>query len=266
MIGLYYNKRKAAKRVGGGILLIVLLVCPLSGAEKKPPIKEPDVKEAGVRTREGDILLARGEYYPALIKYLEASRLNANEVIFNKLGIVYSQLKLNRESINSFNKSISLNKKYPYSYNNLGSVYFSTRDLKHAEKNFKKAIKLNPNVASFHLNLGTVYFEKKQYNKGLEEYRKALTLDKEILSRNNALNLKAPSDVLNNPMRNYHLARIYALLGDIDGAIKYLKIASDQGCKVLDLVPQERDFDAIKEDPRFVDFMEDLKVGQFVLK
>ncbi len=224
----------------------------------------PSVDE---RVREADIFLARGEYYPALIKYLEASKLEPkNAVIFNKLGIVYSQLQLHKEALSALNKSIALDKKYAYSYNNLGSLYFSMKDLKHAEKNFKRALKLNSKIASFHLNLGTTFFEKKEYKKGLEEYRKALGLDSEIFTRSNLLNLKAPSETLNNPVRNYTLARIYASLNDVERAIKYLQLAFEHGGKVLDLVANEKDFDPMRDNPLFVEFLEELRVRQFIGK
>ena len=213
------------------------------------------------RLAEGDILLARKEHYPALLKYLEASRLNPdNEIIFNKLGIVYSQLTLHREAIQSLNRSIGLNKRYAYAYNNLGSVYFATRDLRRAEKYFKKAIALNDHIASFHYNLGAVYFERRKFEQGKHEYQKALQLDRSIFGREDAINLKAPAETLNNPARHFHLAQIYASVPNVEKTIEALQTASNLGFKVVEAVDKEPVFDPLRQDKRFLDFIEDLRV------
>ena len=92
-------------------------------------------------SQEGDISFARKDYYAALIKFLDASRLNPNShAIMNKLGIAYSQLKYYSEAGAAFQRTIVLNRKFAYAYNNLGTVYFATGDRTQAEQYFKKAI------------------------------------------------------------------------------------------------------------------------------
>jgi tetratricopeptide (TPR) repeat protein len=245
------------------LLLSFHLGCAYSAVKiKKIQVTPENINAANAKLREGDILLAKKEFYPALLRYLEASKLNpSSEIIYNKLGIAYSQLMLYREAIAALNTAIALNKHYAYAYNNLGSVHFALRELRPAEKNFKRAIKLNPNVASFHQNLGAVYFEKKNYQHAKDEYRIALTLDKNVLSRSDAISLKAPGESQSNPMRNYQMAIIYAsILQDVDKTIEHLKLAADQGYRVLDFVDKEPSFDPVRNDPRFKNFLEDLRI------
>lgn len=247
-----------------GLILFFMGTAGLAGQTPRAKNFVPNASylaTANQRLGEGDILMARKEHYPALMKYLEASRLNPDsEIIFNKLGIVYSQLALNKEAVQALNRAITINKRYSYAYNNLGSVYFATRELGKAEKNFKKAIRLNSRIASFHYNLGAVYFEKKKFKNGEQEYRKALELDRGIFSREDTINLKAPAESLKNPERFYYLARIYAFLNNVDKTIECLKSASDLHYKVVENVDKDVAFDTLRNDKRFVDFIEDLRL------
>jgi tetratricopeptide (TPR) repeat protein len=124
--------------------LLCLVLAGLLSAGCPPKIaRVPVSSENLIRSneifKEGDIAFARRDFYAALIKYLEASRLNPNnEFIFNRIGITYSQLNYYQEAATAFQHSIGLNPKYSYSVNNLGSVYFAQKDLKKAEKYFRK--------------------------------------------------------------------------------------------------------------------------------
>jgi len=211
---------------------------------------------ANEATQTADAAFARKDFYAALIKYLEASRLNPNsEYIQNKLGIAYSQLKYYSDAETAFQRSFELNPKYPYSMNNLGSVYFATNDLKRAEKYFRKAISLNSNVASFHLNLGAVYFERKKTDKAMAEWRKALAIDPEIMSKPEGVSLQA-GGTHGSPMEKaYFKARIFAAMGDVDNALRSLQEALNAGFTNIEAIRREHDFDPIREDQRFLAFM-----------
>ncbi|MBI1745509.1 MAG: tetratricopeptide repeat protein [Acidobacteria bacterium] len=247
--------------LGGLFLLSIANAAGRMPEGKKSSVSLPNISLSSQRLGEGDIFMARKEHYPALIKYLEAGRLNPNsEVVFNKIGIAYSQLQLNKEAIHALNRALKLNKRYAYAYNNLGSVYFAIREIGRAEKNFKKAIRLHPDVASFHFNLGAVYFEKKKFKQGETEFQRALALDRGILNGENVINLKAPAETLRNPERHYHLARVFASVKNVDKTIEYLQTASDLGFKVVETVDKEPIFDAVRQDQRFVTFIEDLRL------
>lgn len=251
-----YFHRQGVLGAGGLAILSLLFLTGCPPPVVKVPVSQESIIHANEAARDGDIAVARKDYYAALIKYLEASRNNPNsEYIFNKLGIAYSQLKYYTEAGAAFQRSIGLNPKYSYSYNNLGSVYFAMADLKKAERYFKKAISTNGSVASFYVNLGSLYFERKKPEKGLAELRKALSLDPKVMSKGEAINLAAGSNKGPNAERNYSMARIYASLGDVDHAIDNLQQALTAGFTNIAAIRTEPDFDPIRQNEKFVAFM-----------
>ncbi len=220
------------------------------------PVPQENVIKANESAREADISFARRDFYAALIKYLEASRLNPNsEYIQNKLGIAYSQLKYYTESTGAFQRSIGLNPKYAYSYNNLGTVLFAVGDRKSAERYFRKAIALAPETASFHLNLGNLYFEDHKLKKGMAELRKALTLDPAILGKSESISLTAGGAQRSPTEKAYFMARLFASMGDAERAVESLEQAMNAGFTDVEAIRKEPDFDPIREDQRFVAFM-----------
>jgi tetratricopeptide (TPR) repeat protein len=208
---------------------------------------------------EGDIAFARKDFYAALIKYLEAYRLNPNsEHLCNSLGIAYSQLNLYGEAIQIFHRAIFLNKKYAYPYNNLGSVYFAQKNYRQAEKYFKKAISLNAKEASFHLNLGSLYLERKKRDSAMAEWRKSFALDPEVFTKRRIANL--PSSGSSLMERYLFLARLMAASGNIDQAIENLKLAFNNGFTNIEEIKKISDFDPIRNDERFIQFMQDVAI------
>jgi len=241
--------------------LVLLAVFLASCGERIPrvvriPVSPENILRANEAAKDADLYFARRDFYAALIKYLEASRLNPNsEFIYNKVGITYSQLKFYTEAAAAFYRCIGLNPKYPYPYNNLGSVYFALDDKRKAEKYFRKAVGINNQVASFHINLGTLYLEKKQFDKGLAELKQGLALDPNIMSRAEAISLAANTSHDSAIEKNYLMARVYASVGDTKRALDSLQLALNEGFTDLDAILKERDFDPIRKDPKFQDFL-----------
>ena len=221
------------------------------------PVSHENLIRANEVAREADLAFARRDFYAALIKYLEASRLNPNsQYITNKLGIAYSQLKYYTEAAMAFQRSIALDRKFAFAYNNLGTVFFALDDKRSAERNFKKAVSLQDNVASFHINLGTLYFEKGKFEKGMEELRKGLELDPGVLGKGENVSLAASSSRNNSTERSYFMARVYASMGDVDRAVDSLQQALNSGFTDIDAIRREPDFDKIRQETKFVAFMQ----------
>ncbi len=237
-------------------LLITISATACFQTVTRVPVPAEDLRRANEITNEADISFARKDYYAALIKYLEASRLNPNsEYIYNKLGITYSRLRFYPQAIDAFNRAIGLNPKYPYSFNNLGSVYFASGDKKRAEKYFKRAIALKNDEASFHINLGTLLRERNKQEKGLEELKIGLSLDPDILKKSEGMGLAAASTQKNNREKSYYDARLFASMGNVDRAVESLQQALNLGFTNLEAIRTEKDFDPIRQDEKFIAFM-----------
>jgi tetratricopeptide (TPR) repeat protein len=247
-----------ARRIIKTVLALILLgvAAGCRPALVRVEVGPEDIIRANSLATEGDVAFARKDYYPSLMKYLEAGRLNPNsEYICNKLGIAYSRLSLYPEAIAAFNRSIELNPKFSYSYNNLGSVYFANNSKRKAEEYFRKAIGLKNDEASFHVNLGTLLFENKKYEKGLQELRKGLSLDPDIMKKSEGGSLVAATGQRNTSEKNYFMARFYASMGNVDRAVESLQQALTNGFTNLEALRQEKDFDPIRQSEKFVAFM-----------
>ncbi len=249
------------KVISSGLCLILasgfLIGCFQKGV--RVTVTQEDVVKANEAAAAGDAAFERKEFYGALIKYLEAYHLNPNsEYLCNRLGIGYSQLNLYGEAIEIFRRAIAINKKYAYPYNNLGSVYFAQGNLKQAEKYFKKAISLNARDASFHLNMGSLYLEKKKKEKAMEEWRKSLALDPEIFTKRSVANVSTTGTSLME--RHLFLARIMAASANLEGAIENLKMAFNNGFTNIEEINKSPDFDPIRKDKRFEQFIQDVTV------
>jgi len=240
------------------VLLAVLFLAGCGPKIVRVPVPPEDVLKANELADEGNIAFARTDYYAALIKYLEASRLNPyDEFILNRLGIAYAQLKYYREALEAFKLAVALDPKLAFAFNNIGSVYFAQQNLGKAEKNFKKAIKMDPNEASFHMNMAALYLEKKKHDKALDEWRKALAIDPEAFEKGSAVSLG--SSGRSSPMeKSYFVARLYASMGNVELAIEKLKEAFNQGFSDINAIRSQKDFDFALKDPRFSEFVEEL--------
>lgn len=244
-------------------LLFALIAAFQAGCSPKlarVTVSQADQLRANEVSREGDVAFSRKDFYAALIKYLEAVRLNPNsENVFNRLGIAYSQLRLYTEAKGAFLRSMELNPKFPYAVNNLGSVFFAERNLRKAEKYFKKAINLKENEASFHVNLGSLYIERKKSAKAMAEWRRSLALDPDAFSKSSAVSLTGAGN--SSPMdRSFYIARLYATAGDVELAIENLKLAVAQGFSDVEAIKKQPDFDSIRKDPRFEAFMKEIEL------
>jgi tetratricopeptide (TPR) repeat protein len=255
------NSRRNPGNARAFILLSGFLLCftCLTGCPQKVvrvEVPAENILRANEVSQEGDISFARKDYYAALIKFLEASRLNPNShAIMNKLGIAYSQLKYYSEAGAAFQRAIALDPKFAYAYNNLGTVYFATGDRSRAEKYFKKAIAMLENTASFHINLGTLYFERGKYQKGMAELRRGLMLDPGVIGRSEGMALAQTPSKGTSTEKSYFIARVYASMGDVDRAVENLQQALNAGFTDIDAIRREPDFDKIRHDTKFVAFM-----------
>ncbi len=246
-----------------GLLLLLLAAIFLAGCRAKyvrQPVPQQDVLRAKELAQEGDIAFARSDRYAALIKYLEAMRLNPyDELLLNRLGITYAQLKFYYEARQAFQKAIDLDPKLAFAVNNVGSVYFAEQNLGKAEKYFKKAIRMKNDETSFYMNLAALYLEKKKPDKAMAEWKKALAIDPDAFTKSSSVSLGSSGK--SSPMeKSYFVARLYASLGDVESTIENLKEAFNYGFSDIQAIENQKDFNPIRKDPRFVEFVENLSL------
>jgi tetratricopeptide (TPR) repeat protein len=248
-------------RVSGIGFFLLAATLLISGCQKNVVVQasQEDIVRANSAAQEGDIAYAKKDFYAALVKYLESVRLNPNSAyVYNRLGIAYSQLKFYQQAGDAFQRSMKIDPKYSYSYNNVGTIFFAQKDFKKAEKYFKKAINMKNNEASFHMNLGSVYLEKKKPEKAIEEWRKGLALDSGILSKNSSVAMVGgPTSAMD---RAFTMARIMASLGNVESTIENLKVAFANGFTDFETIRKLPDFDPIRNDKRFTDFVDETEL------
>jgi tetratricopeptide (TPR) repeat protein len=242
--------------------LLILLGVIFAGCHPKTvrvPVTDRNIKLSNELAQEGDIAFSRKDNYAALIKYLEAVRLNPNnENFLNRLGIDYVQLNLYDEARRAFQNALDLNPKFSFAWNNIGSVYFFQRKIKRADKFFKKAISLKPDEASFHVNLGKLYLDKKKSADAKIEWNKAIALDPGALAKSSGVSLAVAGTP---PMKYYyHIACFFASNGSVEPAIDNLQLAYSNGFSNINAIEKEPDFNPIRQDMRFVEYIKDLSL------
>ena len=239
-------------------MLVLLLASGCYTKNVRVAVSQEDLAKAASLLRDGDAAFDRRDFYAALIKCLDSSRLNPNDdLMWNRLGIAYSQLKYYDEGIAAFKHSIRLNSKYANSVNNLGSAFFARREFKKAEKHFKKAIRMDAKEATFHMNLGSLYFERKKINEALIEWRKGLALNPDILTKSTAISMSIAGENSFSKDKAFLFARIYAMAGNAPKAIESLEQALKDGFSDLNAIQRQPDFYRIRNDEQFIKFMKD---------
>jgi tetratricopeptide (TPR) repeat protein len=127
--------------------------------------------------------------------------------IYNFYGLALQNQKQNKQAINYFNKSISLESKDCTVFNNLANSYKFLFLNKYAYKNFEKCLEINPNYLPALINFAVL---KKEIN----DYEGAIRLFKTAL------------DIKPNPNEIkilFSLAELYKQKGEIENSKKILE-------------------------------------------
>lgn len=203
----------------------------------------------------GDALREEKSYLDAVDCYEFALKARPDPILYNKIGMAYISMGNVEKSQKAFQRAVKLDKNYAEALNNLGVVYYRKKKLGQAEKYYKKALALRDS-ASFHSNLGTAYIEQKEYDKGMTEYAKAYQLDPEVFERSSRTGISARQGSPEDRARFFYmLAKIYAVNGDLDKSLLYLKKSLEDGFPEIDKVYKDAEFATLRKDQRFTDLM-----------
>jgi tetratricopeptide (TPR) repeat protein len=240
------------------LLSTVVVLAACGGPERivKLPVPREDVLHSYRLMAEGDEMAGAGQSHFALLKYLDASRLNPyNEIIFNKLAIAYSRLQQFPQAEEAVERAIRLEPGYASAHNTIGIVYLANLSNKRAIRSFQEAIRLMPEEANFHVNLGQAYLREEKYQEGLRTYQKALELDPHILDNADVIELTPQSAEVVTAERLYQMARVFAELGNRQSCLEYLGKALSAGFSDGRRLLSDTAFEKFFEDEEFIDLI-----------
>jgi tetratricopeptide (TPR) repeat protein len=196
------------------------------------------------------------EYYRAALA--KPADKPAQAMLYNKMGIAELQTQDFPKAQKFFERALKKQKEFPQARNNLGAALYLRKKYSQAIREYKEAIRLNELEASFHGNLGTAYFMTKDYVQATAQYQRALQLDPAIFDHHSSMGVSAQlSSPENRAKYSYLLAKMYALSGDFDRSLQYLKKAMEDGYKEINDVYKDREFTSLRSDPRFTALMND---------
>ena len=198
---------------------------------------------------QGDLLMIHQRYLAAIAAYQRGPK--DSPVVWNKLGIAYQHMYALDFAKAQYEKALFLNPKYPEALNNLGTVYYGEKDYRKAEKFYKKAMRLKPNCASFYSNLGTAYFSEHKYKNGLEAYQRAFAIDPNVFINESVERIAENGPIEEQAQLNFELARLYASAGNMEAALKYLRLAFIDGFDDMKKLMTAKEFTALREKPEF---------------
>jgi len=224
--------------------------------------------------------LVLGDAYYYTEQYQDAKNvydkiLNSNpddpHILHNR-GKIYASMGKHIEALADLNRSLEFGPDDPYTLNSRGATYHNLKKYKEALADYNRALELKPNDALTLSNRGATYKRLEEYDKALADLNLSLKLrpdfypaitnrgsiyehlknyDKAICDYTHALEVE-PDD----PPTLYDLARLFSIQGKAKDAHDFLRRVIDKDKRFCQVAKTNRDFDNIREDPRFKKLIE----------
>jgi len=231
-----------------------LAICavPMSRAESALDLPKPDALQvAKTAEMKGDLERVHNNNLLALNYYQQALRADPrNPALLNKAGITQLKLQERGAAKKYFKQALKQDPRNISALNNLGAVSCLDKKYKDAVKYLKKALELDESSAPAHLNLAEAWMGLEQVDRAMTEYARALELDADILTES-ASGVSARVSTPEQRARvNFLIAKAYAKRGNVDGALEYLKRASDGRYPDMKDVYKDQEFASLWTDPR----------------
>ncbi len=212
------------------------------------PASAPELPQVTAETR-ADLMVIHHQYLAAIAVYKAIDPQTAG--IYNKTGIAYEHMFMDKDAKANFETALKMNKKMPQAYNNLGTIYYHDKKYKQAERFYKKALKLNPEDARVYGNLGTLYLARRKLHDGTEAYQHAFLLNPGIFQEIAENGIEESSSLADLANMNYCFAKIYAQAGKNDLAVQYLAKAISEGFHDKSKIQQAQEFATLRGTPEF---------------
>ena len=214
--------------------------------------------EKAAETR-GDILMARKEYVGAVEMYQSALKEKPNNaMVLNKIGVAYQQLTGYDTAIEYYKRAAKADKKLSNPLNNLGTIEYQRQRYSKAVGYYKRALSAAPASAPIYSNLGYAYYAQKKYQLAMQNFSKAMAIDPTIFEKHDGTggSIMQQRSAPDPGTFNFFLAKTYAKAGDVERAVRYLKLSRDYGYKNIRSVQKDPDFAAVIKDPRIQDILQ----------
>lgn len=198
---------------------------------------------------DADMLVLHQHYMDAISAYKQITPPTAE--VYNKIGLAYERLSMLDDARFNYKRALKLDHHLAPAYNNLGTIYYHENNNKKAEKYYRKSIKLDSHMAPFWSNLGAVDMARKKYSDGAEAYQRAYALDPDIFEELALDGIREQTSEEDLAKMYLCFAQIYAMAGNKDPAIEYLRRALLLGYQDKQKIRQDPRFASLYGDPRF---------------
>jgi tetratricopeptide (TPR) repeat protein len=221
-------------------------------ADSIADLPKPDALQvAKTAEMKGDLERVHNNNLLALTYYQQALRADPkNPALLNKAGITELKLQERGAAKKYFKQALKNDPRNISALNNLGAVACLDKKYKDAVKYLKKALELDESSAAAHLNMAEAWMGMEQVDRAMTEYARALELDADILNDSASGVSARVSTPAQRARVDFLIAKAYAKRGNVDGALEYLKRASDGKYPEMKQVYTDKEFASLWTDPR----------------
>ena len=167
-----------------------------------------DDKKSGTYLLLGNIYTKKGDNKKAIQSFNKSIELNKdNPEAYTNLAIKYRKSGNISASLSAIKKAYALTPKHHDICYNIANLYKQTGDFDNAVIFYKKALELKPDFSLVYNNIGTLYDENNDQDSAIEWYKKGLEADS------------------NNPTLHYNIGVIYETRNELEKALAEYKRA-----------------------------------------
>ena len=125
----------------------------------------------------GVLFYLENKMLEAINSFTKSIDLNKDARTFNDRASCYRVLGDNERAIKDYITAIALNSELPFIYNNLASTYRKSGDTSKALSYYNLALSKDSNYVLAYNNRGSLYIDQNNFNDALDDINKALSLD-----------------------------------------------------------------------------------------
>lgn len=221
-----------------------------------PVTKKGSEEEFATHINAGIRFLQQENYSMAKREFTDALSINPDSARANNLlGMTYFKEQNYDSAETYFQKAVKLDPNYVTGYINLGGIYAMKELYPKAREYYEKALAISPQSASACYSLGAIWFQLGNQEKGIYYLAKGMELDPEFLEKHADSLAGLPMRGSALPELNFTYAKLFALRGDIERTVEYLKKARQFGFRDWKRIEKEKEFDLVRDDPRIREFL-----------